>query len=39
MGGVNSQVILTEGEIEAVIGDLRTLLGPFLVRMDWFWVP
>lgn len=39
VGGVNSQVILTEGEIEAVMGDLRNLLGPFLVRMNWFWLP
>lgn len=39
MGGVNSQVLLTEEEIEAVIGDLRNLLGSFLVRMNWFCVP
>ncbi|XP_029695784.1 ATP-binding cassette sub-family A member 1 isoform X3 [Takifugu rubripes] len=30
VGGVNSQVLLTEEEIKAVIGDLRNLLGSFL---------
>lgn len=35
MGGVNSQVVLTEEEVEAVIRDLGNLLAPFLVRMNW----
>lgn len=39
MGGVNSQVLLTEEEIEGVIGDLGNLLGPFLVRVNRFCVP
>lgn len=39
MGGVNSQVILTEEEMEAVIRDLRNLLGPFLVRINPFCLP
>lgn len=32
VGGVNSQVRLTEEEIETTLRDLRNLLGPFLVR-------
>lgn len=32
MGGVNSQVLLNETEIEAAVRDLRALLGPVQVR-------
>lgn len=38
MGGVNSQVRLTEEEIETAVRDLGDLLGPFLVRMNCFCV-
>lgn len=36
MGGVNSQVLLNQTEIEAAVEDLRGLLGPFQVRTDRF---
>lgn len=38
VGGVNSQVRLTEEEIETAVRDLGDLLGPFLVRMNCFCV-
>lgn len=36
MGGVNSQVLLNETEIEAAVADLRALLGRFQVGTERF---